>query len=86
MEVYEELENEIDQIERDTFHKIFLRGIMMRHSFCVIITDINDATYDEKEEIRNLLIEHGISQHLLTTDNDLHVATRLLMSRAVSLR
>ena len=82
----EALRTIVESFERSDFHKKFVHNIITDSDFSAFVVDPVGTSRTSKQKITHLLVSAGIPKDAIATDSDLHLATSLIMDRAVHLR
>lgn len=76
----------IENMRKEDFYELFVKGVGSTKLFSRFVTDPKFTSEEDKKLLRDKFINAGIPAELIATDDDLYVATKIFMARAVEVR
>jgi len=83
---YAKLLTFIENMRKEDFYESFVKGVGSTKLFSRFATDPKFTSEEDKKLLRDKFINAGIPAELIATDDDLYVATKIFMARAVEVR
>ena len=80
------IKDAIESYSKEDFHIKMLRGVGLKKEFPSVCDDIEYATEEEKDAIREAFIKNDFPGELIEDDESLKTACKLLSSRSVQVR